>query len=138
MKGASSRGRWPGNCWLALPAHSFLCGEWSPGQWPCASEAGGAGAAPQNECLRSAGGEGLVLGPFLGELLGETAKRRNGPGPSGLVLRTGRQRGGNLTPLECLVEVVELWKDEFAVAVVLGACGLRLWVCACICSIAAA
>ena len=31
--------------------------------------------------------EGLVLGPFLGELLGETALRRNGPGPSGLVLR---------------------------------------------------
>ena len=65
-------------------------------------------------------------------------KQRNGPGPSGLVLRTGRQRGGNLTPLECLVETVELRKDEFAVAVVLGACGLRLWVCACICSIAAA
>ena len=41
--------------------------------------------------------EGLVLGPFLGELLGETALRRNGPGPSGLVLRAGRRRGGNLT-----------------------------------------
>jgi hypothetical protein len=37
---------------------------------------------------------------------------------------------GNLTPLECLVEAVELRKDEFAVAVVLGACGLRLRVCA--------
>ena len=37
--------------------------------------------------------EGLVLGPFLGELLGETALRRNGPGPSGLVLRAGRRRG---------------------------------------------
>jgi hypothetical protein len=24
---------------------------------------------------------------------------------------------GNMTPLECLVEVVELWKNEFAVAV---------------------
>jgi len=82
--------------------------------------------------------EGLVLGPFLGELLGETALRRNGPGPSGLVLRAGRRRGGNLTPLECLVEAVELRKDEFAVAVVLGACGLRLRVCACICSSAAA
>ncbi len=41
-------------------------------------------------------------------------------------------RVGNLTPLECLVEVVELQKDEFAVVVVLGACGLRLRVCACI------
>jgi hypothetical protein len=59
---------------------------------------------------------------------------------------------GNLTPLECLVEAVELWKDEFAVAVVKKArwslraeaeqappqapagCGLRLRVCACICS----
>ena len=76
--------------------------------------------------------EGLVLGPFLGELLGETANRRNGPGPSGLVLRTRRRRGGNLTPLECLVEAVELRKDEFAVAVVLGVCGLS------ICSSAAA
>ena len=35
--------------------------------------------------------EGPVLGPFLGELLGETALRRNGPGPSGLVLRAGRR-----------------------------------------------
>ena len=74
--------------------------------------------------------EGLVLGPFLGELLGETALRRNSAGQSGLVLRAGRRRGGNLTPLECLVEAVELRKDEFAVAVVLGACGLRLRVCA--------
>jgi len=82
--------------------------------------------------------EGLVLGPFLGELLGETALRRNGPGPSGLVLRAGRRRVGNLTPLECLVEAVELRKDEFAVAVVLGACGLRLRFCACICSSGAA
>ena len=40
--------------------------------------------------------EDLVLGLFLGELLGETALRRNGPGPSGLVLRAGRRRGGNL------------------------------------------
>ena len=36
------------------------------------------------------------------------------------------------------MEAVELQKDEFAVAVVLGACGLRLRVCACICSSAAA
>ncbi len=79
--------------------------------------------------------EGLVLGPFLGELLGETALRQNGPGPSGLVL-AGRHRGGYLTLLESLV--VELQKDEFALAVVLGACGLRLRVCACICSRAAA
>jgi hypothetical protein len=81
--------------------------------------------------------EGLVLGPYLGELLGETALRRSGPGPSGLVL-AGRRRGANLTTLECLAEAVELRKDEFAVAVVLGACGLRLRVCACICSSAAA
>ena len=79
--------------------------------------------------------EGLVLGPFLGELLGESALRRNGPGPSGLVLRAGRRREGNLTPLECLVEAVQLREDEFAVAVVLGACRLRLRVCA---SVAAA
>ena len=65
--------------------------------------------------------EGLVLGPFLGELLGETALRRSGPGPSGLVLKARRRRGGNLTPLECLVKAVELREDEFAVAVVLGA-----------------
>ena len=31
-------------------------GERSPGPWPCASEAGGAGAAPQNACPRSVGG----------------------------------------------------------------------------------
>jgi hypothetical protein len=64
--------------------------------------------------------EGLVLGPFLGELLGETALRRNGPGPSGLVLRAGRRRGGNPTPLECLVEAVELRKNKGIVSVVLG------------------
>ena len=80
--------------------------------------------------------EGLVLGPFLGELLGETALRRNGPGPSGLVLRAGRRRG-NLTPLERLMEAVELRKSEFAVAVVLGAC-VRLRVCVRVGSSAAA
>ncbi len=59
--------------------------------------------------------------------------RRNGAGPTSgqLVLRAGRRRVGNLTPLEYLAEAVELRKDEFAVAVVLGACGLRLRVCAC-------
>jgi hypothetical protein len=63
---------------------------------------------------------GLELGPLLGELLRETALRRNGAGPSGLlVLRAGRRRGGKLNPLECLVEAVELRKKEFAVAVVL-------------------
>jgi hypothetical protein len=83
--------------------------------------------------------EGLVLGQFLGELLGETALRRNGPGPSGLlVLRAGRRQGGNLTQIECLVEAVELREDEFAVAVVLGACGLRLRGCARVGSSAAA
>ena len=71
------------------------------------------------------------MGPLFGDLLGETALRRSGAGPSGLlVLRAGRPRVGNLTPLECLVEAVELRKNQFAVAVVLGACGLRLRVCA--------
>ena len=55
-----------------------------------------------------------------------------------MVLRAGRHRGGNLTPLECRLEVVELWKNEFAVAVVLGACWLRLLVCAIVGSSAAA
>jgi len=83
--------------------------------------------------------QGLELGPVLGELLREAALRRNGAGPtSGLLLRAVRRRVGNLTPLECLVEAVELRKDEFAVAVVWGACVLRLRVCACICSSAAA
>ena len=53
--------------------------------------------------------QGLELGPLLGELLRETALRRNGAVPSGLlVLRAGRRRGGNLTLLECLVEAVLL------------------------------
>jgi len=84
--------------------------------------------------------QGLELGPVLGELLREAALRRNGAGPTSglLVPRAVRRRVGNLTPLECLVEAVELRKDNFAVAVVLGACGLRLRVCACICSSAAA
>ena len=84
--------------------------------------------------------QGLEVGPVLGELLREAALRRNGAGlTSGLlVLRAVRRRVGNLAPLECLVEAVELRKDEFAVAVVLGVCRLRLQVCACICSSAVA
>ena len=80
------------------------------------------------------------LGPVLGELLRDAALRRNGAGPTSglLVLRARRRRVGNLTPLECLVEAVELRKDEFVVAVVLGACGMRLRVCARIGSSAAA
>jgi hypothetical protein len=76
----------------------------------------------------------------LGDLLREAAFRRTGAGPTSglLVLRAGRRPVGNLTPLECLEEAVELRKDEFAVAVVLGACGLRLRFCACIFSSAAA
>ena len=67
----------------------------------------------------------LEVETLLGELLDETALRRNGAGPSGLlVLRTVRHRVGNLTPLECLVEAVELRKNEFAIAGVLGACGV--------------
>ena len=82
----------------------------------------------------------LELGPVLGELVRDAALRRNGAGPTSglLVLRAGRRRVGNLTPLECLVEAVELRKNELPDAVVLGACGLRLRVCACICSSAAA
>ena len=41
-----------------------------------------------------------------------------------LFLRAVKRRVGNLTPLKCLVEAVELREDEFAVAVVLGVCGL--------------
>jgi hypothetical protein len=84
--------------------------------------------------------QSLELGTVFGELLCEAALRRNGAGPtSGLqVLRAGRRRVGNLTPLECLMEAVELRKGEFAVTVVLGDCGLRLRVCAYICSSAAA
>jgi hypothetical protein len=57
--------------------------------------------------------QGLELGPFLGDLLRESALRRNGAGPSGLlVLGDGRRRVENLTPLECLVEAVELQKNR--------------------------
>ncbi len=74
---------------------------------------------------------GLELGPVRAHLLRETALRRNWAGLSGLlVLRVGRRRGGNLAPLEYVVEAVELRTDEVAVAVVLGACELRLRVCA--------
>jgi hypothetical protein len=55
------------------------------------------------------------MGPFLAELLGETVLRRNGHGPSVLlVLRAARLRGGTLTLLECLslVEMGELREDE--------------------------
>jgi hypothetical protein len=83
--------------------------------------------------------QGLELGPLLGKLLRETALRRNGAGDSGLlVLGAGRRREGDLTPLECLLEAVELRKNEFAVAAVLGACVLRLRVCARVGSSAAA
>ena len=39
---------------------------------------------------------------------------------------------GNLVALECLMEAVELRENQLAVAVVLGACVLRLRVCACV------
>jgi hypothetical protein len=69
--------------------------------------------------------QGLEFGPVLGELLRESALRRNGSGPTSglLVLRAVRHRVGNLTPLECLVGAVELRKDEFAVAAVLRGAG---------------
>ena len=60
--------------------------------------------------------KGLELGPMLAQLLRETAPRRNGGGPIGLlVLGAGRGRGGNLTPLECLVEAVKLRKNQVPV-----------------------
>jgi hypothetical protein len=75
--------------------------------------------------------QGLELGQVRADLLRETALRRNGCGPVVLlVLRAGILRGGNLTPFECLLEAVEMRKKEFAVVVVLGACVLRLRVCA--------
>ena len=37
--------------------------------------------------------------------------------------------GRQLPPLECLVEALELRKNEVAVAIVLGACVLQLRVC---------
>ena len=81
--------------------------------------------------------QGLELGPLLGELLRATALRRNGSGLK-LVGCCSRRRVGNLTPLECLMEAVELRKNEFAVAVVLGAWALMLRVCARVGSSAAA
>jgi len=69
----------------------------------------------------------------LGLLLCEAALCGNVCGPVGLlVLRAGRRRGGNLVALECLMEAVELRENQLAVAVVLGACALRLRVCACV------
>jgi hypothetical protein len=43
-----------------------------------------------------------------------------------MVLRAGKRRGGNLTPLECHVEAVELRKTDSAGAVVLEALRARL------------
>jgi hypothetical protein len=58
-------------------------------------------------------------------------RRENGVRPIGLpVLGAGGYRWENLTPLERLVEAVELRKRVFTVAVVLGANVLRLRVCA--------
>jgi hypothetical protein len=71
--------------------------------------------------------QGLAGGPVLGQLQRETLLCGNGGGPIGLlVLTAGRRRKGDLAALEGLVEAVELRKDQFAVAVVLGACVLRL------------
>jgi len=78
--------------------------------------------------------QGLECGQMLGELLRETPLCGRGL----LVLRAGRRRGGNVTPLECLVEAVELWKKEVAIAVVLRTCVLSLRVCARVGSSAAA
>ena len=38
--------------------------------------------------------QGLELGPLLGELLRETALRRNGAGPSGLLVLRAEDAGG--------------------------------------------
>ncbi len=65
-------------------------------------------------CANVAPMQDFELGPVLCQLLHETALRQNGAGPSGLlVLRAGRSHRGNLTLLECLVELVELCKNDF-------------------------
>jgi hypothetical protein len=68
MKGASKRGRGPWRCRLAPQIRSFPRGEWIPGQCPCASEEGGAGAAPQKRASVVLT-HGLELGPLLSALL---------------------------------------------------------------------
>jgi hypothetical protein len=113
-KGASKRGRGPWRCRLDSERGVLFC---------CLA------AVRQVELtlpLKTRDGvgltQGLELGPVLAQLLSETALRRNGGGPIGLlVLRAGRRRGVILTPLECLVEGVELRKNQSAGAVVLGA-----------------
>jgi hypothetical protein len=75
--------------------------------------------------------QGLELGPVCGKLLRETPLRRDGARRSGLlVLGAGRRRGGNLSPLVCLVEAVKLQKEQGARTGVLGARGRRWWWCA--------
>ena len=70
--------------------------------------------------------QGLELGPVRGELLRETPLRRDGARRSLLlVLGTGRRRKSILPPLVCLMEAVELRKDEGARTGVLGARGRR-------------
>ena len=50
-----------------------------------------------------------------------------------LVLRAGRRGGGDLIPLVYLMEAVELRKNQLAVLLVLGSCGLRWLPGACSC-----
>ena len=77
----------------------------------------------------SRGLSGLVCPSRTSERGGERYCVKGG---GGVVLRAGRRRGGNLVSLECLMEAVELRENQLAVAVVLGACVLRLRVCACV------
>jgi hypothetical protein len=70
--------------------------------------------------------QGLELGPVLDELLGETPLCGKGVGPIGLLVLTAKRRRGGKPDSSCmrvcLVEAVELRKNHFAGAVVLGDC----------------
>ena len=67
------------------------------------------------------------------ELLGDALLGRDGGLGGLLVLRAGRRGGGDLIPLVYLMEAVELRKNQFAVLLVLGSCGLRWLPGACSC-----
>ena len=66
------------------------------------------------------------------ELLGDALLGRDGGLGALLVLRAVR-RGGDLIPLVYLMEAVELRKNQLAVLLVLGSCGLRWLPGACSC-----
>ena len=67
------------------------------------------------------------------ELLGDAPLGWDGGLGGLLVLRAGRRGGGDLIPLVYLMEAVELRKNQLAVLLVLGSCGLRWLPGACSC-----